>query len=247
MSLQLFEEAKRGLQASFEGCVLIEQRPFLEPILKLVTGSMAPASTSNGRHGGFEGGLACHTYDVWRLARAMALGVRSEMNIHTLVDLNQYDPREIESQNASLNLGSVFKVCLLHDLNKVMSLNDDPYYVPNILTSGLRSGPKPWKISDAAMPVASVYRSLRQSGFEDHPVVTLAAGPSTQIREGQASLALAYHLSPGLAQFISEDEEFAVIYHDGAYISTRDGVLGRKSALQSVLHAADMIASGFLC
>lgn len=247
MSITLFEEAKGALNEALEQYVKEEERPHLKPVLDLITGSMVPASTSLGRHGGFEGGLACHIYDVWCLARDMACKVSNLMVTRRQVDALVYDGKELSGQVVSLDRGSVFKVCLLHDLNKVVSLNNDPYYIPNILSSGQRSAQKPWRIHDAADAVQSVRINLLGSGFEDHPVVKLATGPSTQIREGQASLAVAYHLSPGLEPFVSEDEAFAVIYHDGAFVSTRDGVMSRKCALQVILHAADMIASGFLC
>jgi hypothetical protein len=247
MSITLFEVAKEALNEALERHVREEEWPHLKPILDLVTGSMAPASTSLGRHGGFEGGLACHIGDVWSLARNMAGSVSNLMIGRKDAYPSVYDGKEISGQIISLGLDSVFKVCLLHDLNKVVSLNNDPYYINNILTNGQRSPQKPWKINEIAGSVESVRRNLQHSGFEDHPVVKLATGPSTQIREGQASLAVAFHLSPGLEPFISEDEAFAVIYHDGAFVSTRDGVMSRKSALQILLHAADMIASGFLC
>ncbi len=159
----------------------------------------------------------------------------------------QTPSEDVAEQAHSLALGSVFKVCLLHDLNKTLSIGDEPYYIPNFLAKGGRSETKPWKVNPKADAAESIRLFLISNGFEDHPLVTLACGPSTQIRDGQVSLAVAYNLSPGLRSVISEAEEFAVIYYDGAFVSTRDGVMAKDSALQIVLHAADMIASRFLC
>lgn len=233
---ELFEQAKRELNEALEVHVAPEERPLLKPVLDLVTGSLAPASTSKGRHGGFEGGLTCHICDVWGVAKGMAQCVVAQLR----------GADDAVEQTTSLSLGSVFKVALLHDLNKTLSIGDEPYYIPNFLAKGGRSETKPWKINPKAEPAESIRLFLIQNGFEDHPLVTLACGPSTQIRDGQVSLAVAYSLSPGLRGVMSAAEEFAVIYHDGAFVSTRDGVMAQDSALQIVLHAADMIASRFL-
>jgi hypothetical protein len=253
MSMILFEEAKEVLGAAMNEHLAQDELSAMTPILGLITGNMPPASSSKGRHGGFDGGLACHVRDVWEVARGLAAGTVEVLTsrIRSVVTGpgagSVYDAQKMHEQVTSLRLGSVLKVCILHDVNKTFSINSKPHYIPNILAKGGRSDQKPWRTNPESEPVASIHAILMEAGFDAHPLMSLFTEPSSvQVRDGQISLAVAEATSPGIKSVLTFAERHAVIYHDGAFVSQRDGVCSNENSLQMVLHAADMIASRFL-
>lgn len=227
-----------------------EMRPVLDLLLADAT---IPASTSNSKHGAFEGGLIVHTYRVWSLLHTLV--DRASMQLNMWDDLPApyvMDGPALAGQVASMTAGAVFRVALIHDLNKVRDLKGQPYYVPNILKSLKRSTEKPWKTSDTAGAFGNLKEAVMRINAQaagpvfDHGFVTLLSDDGIQIREGLISLALAIQASPALESRINAVERNAIIYHDGAYAG-RTGLSEHETVLQILLHAADMIASKFVC
>lgn len=248
-ALALFEEAREELRNAIDREIpLDKEKKAFRSVLDIITSSFAPASTSGGRHGGFEGGLTCHTRDVWSLASRMAAQSVDVFlpRIQTASrGGSEYDREDLETGMAGVSQASVLKVCIIHDLNKVSTFDGKPHYIPN---AGVKKvGAKLWKVNPDSEVSPTIKRSLAEIGMEDHPVIGLLSGKSVQIRDGQVSLATAYAMVPELKGMLSEEEEFAVVYHDGAFVSLRDGLMSKNSALQIILHAADMIASRFFC
>lgn len=247
MSQELFNKARSELQSSVDELFEGEEKDRMNSILGLIINGMPPASSSLGRHGGFPGGLACHVRDVWSIARSMAAAIKPIIHSRFDDSATVYSVETINQEVLNLRPSSVLKVCLLHDLNKVMTINGEPHYVPNILDKGTVSPRKPWKTNPAADSAASVLSALKQMGFEDHVMTCLFASmTSVRMRDGQVSLAVAERVSPGILATLTSAEKHAVIYHDGAFVSLSDGVCSDENALQMVLHSADMIASRFL-
>ena len=50
-------------------------------------------------------------------------------------------------------------------------------------------------------------------------------------------------LLPGLYAVLNEEVRFAIRYHDGAYGCDKYEMGGKETALQMLLHAADMLSS----
>lgn len=201
----------------------LERAALLQPIINRMEASKAPASTSVGRHGGFEGGLADHTLLVMRLA----LGFRD-----TLGDL-------IHGDTPAPTPSSVVTATLLHDLNKVERLDGQPHYVPNFLTGGERSTKKPWKANEEINPLSQALTDTTTAAIK-----ILIEHPSLQYPSGLLSLALAEKWSPGLVATLSEDEKQAIVWHGGAYEKgNRSGFANKESLLWLVTHAADFAAA----
>ena len=230
----------------------IDMAPVLDLLLK---DQSVPASSSLSNHGGFPGGLIVHTHRVWKVADAMAQGAHQAlMRSLGMPSPLVGDPAHLEMQISSLDAASIFRVAVIHDLNKVRDFQGNPYYVPNILKGGKISEAKPWVINKEAGALPSLLRSIesKMGALLPTDAVTVAESwwsmmlntGGIQIRDGAISLALAKQVSPTLE--LSADEISAVLFHDGAYAG-RSGLQDNESALQIVLHAADMIASRLLC
>lgn len=114
---------------------------------------------------------------------------------------------------------SVIRVCLLHDLGKVGQF-DKPGYIPNMLKGrATKANPNPLPVQSTAKP------------FAVNPALLPVAH---EVR----SLAIA-------AQYIdlTEEEQFAILYHNGMYSSLKYDLQGHETPLQMLLHFADMWAS----
>lgn len=257
----MFESAKAGLDSSMESLIHNpEVKSAMRILLDALYDSGAPASATVTNHGAFDGGLTCHVHCVWEIARglfgqahptmnSMALGLRQYLG-----DIQGKLP-EVHDNISGLNYESLFKVCVIHDFNKIRTLNGKPYYVSNILASGKRSTAKPWEKSEESDPVVVTRKLIKDLSVQLTP--GLADLPTTPFlefldprffsyREGLVSLATALHVSPEIGPFLNAMEREAIILHDGAYAG-KTGLIGKESMLQIVLHAADMLASQFFC
>lgn len=253
----LGEELRDAVRANISS---EEEGGAVNRLIDAISDSMAPASTSASHHGGFDSGLLWHTVCVWRIAKGLFLGGMPAMNDTFSILAQSLGSEKWPAEKAAANLngttlGSLLKVCIIHDMNKIRTLNGTPFYVPNILKSGKRSEPKPWEVSDDANPIQTIQRFVQQVSLSsDHPGAPQSAATFLAMldpnyitcRDGLVSLAVAIHFSPEMAKFITQSEKEAVIFHDGAYAG-RSGISGKESVLQIILHAADMLASRFFC
>ncbi len=224
-----------------------ERGPIYQPIVDALIASDSPASASNSTHGGFEKGLLVHTVRVFQVATQLASG--GEKYLRTFIGRKHpivQDEEKYESLIGSINPGSIFVASLLHDLNKLRTVCGNPYYVPNMLKSGVRSDKKPFEINkDVPSPfvyLAKLARGENVSSWTD----VFACDTGVLVRDGLISLAVAAQIQPELMNYITAYETDAVIFHDGAYAGRKD-LAGRESPLQILIHAADMIASRVLC
>ena len=223
-------------------------------ILSAIADSKAPASTSLKRgHGAFEDGLLFHSWRVFQVANSLACGLVSHAGIVDLLTegappYTKLDAAGSIGQLDSLQVASLLKVAILHDLNKLQDPLGRPYYVENLLKSGSRSTDKPWEISEASDVFAALDSQLKQyAPQEAHNWWTglLASGLIT-VREGLVGLAVAESIAPGITICLSDIEKQAIIFHDGAYAG-RTGLPTVEPLLMIVIHAADMISSRYLC
>lgn len=236
------------LHEACKSFVPADEQASLTPIINLVVESKAPASTSSSKHGAFDGGLAAHVDMVYTIASGLlgqTLPVLQSLCFPESAQNYQFDLPSLAEEVRALSHGSLFKVALIHDLNKVRTIDGRAYYEPNILVKGNRSEAKPWKVSDGPTPFQVAADRLIALGLpQNDPVISLLRSPGIEVREGVISLAVARAVSPELK--ISDQERNAIFYHDGAYAG-RSGLTGNESALQILLHAADMLASRFVC
>ena len=96
----------------------------------------------------------------------------------------------------------------LHDLGKCGQFGK-PNYIPNILSSGEQSKPKPFITNPDLLYVAHEIRSI--------------------------SMAQMYI-------DLTEEEQFAILYHNGMYSPLKYDLSGKETPLQMIVHWADMWA-----
>ena len=162
------------------------------------------APCSSGNHLACEGGLAEHSYNVYRV-----------MNIDAACKLST------DEYNAMRD--AIIITSLLHDLGKCGD-HGKPGYVPNMIKDG-----RPTK--------AEPEQKYKQS--EDKPF------------KGNTDLMYIPHEVRSVAiteRFISltEEEEFAILYHNGLYGDFRYAISGKETPLYLLLHHADMWASRYV-
>lgn len=229
-------------------------------LLDALYSSGAPASAAVTNHGAFDGGLTCHVHCVWEIARGLFGQAHPVMNSMAL-DLRPYlgeiqnKLTDVHKNISELNYESLFKVCVIHDFNKIQTLGRNPYYVPNVLASGKRSTAKPWEKAEDSDPLFATRKLIKDlssqltPGMADSTIIPFLQFLNPHFvscREGLVSLVTALRISPGIAPFLNDTEREAIILHDGAYAG-KTGLIGKESMLQIVLHAADMLASQFFC
>ncbi len=121
--------------------------------------------------------------------------------------------------HADLYYQSIILVCLLHDLGKAGQF-DKPGYVPNMLKGRpTKANPNPDPKQSETKPY-EVNKALLPVAHETRSIVIAS-------------------------QFIdlTEDEQFAILYHNGMYGTAKYDLQGHETPLQMLLHFADMWAS----
>jgi len=241
-------DAVRGFRSEIETLQDPDRKDRLTKVLDYLLAQQTPASTSRSRHGSFDGGLVVHSWMFYRIARSISVGGLLEA-VQDLASMYS-EPvipslENLVSTMSNVNHSSILTVALLHDLNKAITLNGTPYYVPKILTGGQRSENAPWKISeDAKTPMAALAGAvlIDDSAWAQ---AFVEMEDAISVRDGVVSLAAAEKLSPGILQTLSGDEKFAIAYHDGAYAG-RTGLQNKETGLQLVCHFADLVAARWL-
>ena len=121
--------------------------------------------------------------------------------------------------HASLYYQSIILVCLLHDLGKAGQF-DKPGYIPNMLNGRpTKANPNPEPEQSKAKPYEG-NKALLPVAHETRSIVIAS-------------------------QFIdlTEEEQFAILYHNGMYGTAKYDLQGHETPLQMLLHFADMWAS----
>ena len=143
-----------------------------------------PASTNH--HLNYPGGLAEHSLNVYKRARALN-----------------------ECFEAGIPEDSIVITSILHDLGKTGQFGQLGYK-PNVLKNGSISESKPFVVNKDLLPVDHELRSIFiASRYID----------------------------------LTEDEQFAIMCHNGLYGNQKKTVLGNETPLYMILHFADMWAS----
>jgi hypothetical protein len=62
---------------------------------------------------------------------------------------------------------------------------------------------------------------------------------------GRESLMTIQAYGPDLFAKLNDSEKFAIIYHGGAYETSRFELAGKEDMLQIIIHAADMLSSRY--
>ncbi|WP_341479748.1 HD domain-containing protein [Clostridium beijerinckii] len=131
--------------------------------------------------------------------------------------------------SAALNIGLALKyenshslviAALLHDVGKMGQFNK-PNYVPNMVKDGRVTKAEPvqkYKISES-----KPYASNPELLYVDHEI------RSIQI----------------ISQYLdlTEEESFAILYHNGMYSNLKYALNGKETPLQMIIHFADLWAS----
>jgi hypothetical protein len=177
---------------------------------------VAPASSSKSYHHCYEGGLLHHIYQV------IKIGLRFQVNSSELINAQEF-----------------VTTAILHDIHKVCDHEGHSYYITNLLKSGKQSDAKPFKISDEYGDIAKYVSQ------HDDVVLNYFAENSNIKPTGHLSLMTLLHYSKDLYDDLTEDEKFAIVNHGGAYETSGYSLAGKETALQIVLHAADMLSSRY--
>lgn len=120
------------------------------------------------------------------------------------------------------NDSSIIICSLLHDLGK-MGQYDKPYYVPNMLKGrATKANPNPEPYQSDKKP----YITNSELLYVDHEVRSIAIA-SRYIE-------------------LTEEEQQAILWHNGLYGSFKYQIQGRETSLYMLLHFADMWASRIL-
>ena len=254
---QVIELAKERVSSALQTVRPHFSRPgeyeAMERLTRFLCESEAPASSSASHHGAFPGGLLVHSFRVYEVLCNLASNIANGPGgLGLLGGLSEETCRARDimvSEIISLNPGSLFKVAILHDFNKLQDLLGRPVYIPNVLKSGQISAAKPWEKNKKAGAFACLGESMQCNG----PAAAmpswwnvLLGAEGISVRDGVISLAVAESIVPGFNQFVSQQEANAIIYHDGAYAG-RTGLQGNECLLQILLHAADMVAARLIC
>lgn len=242
------DDATRGFRKEIEGLKDPVRQAHLSNVVDYLVEKRQPASTGRGRHGAFDGGLLVHCWMMFRVAGSVsALGLLPTISdlVLTYTEPVIPDASGTIATMSHVNHASMLTAILLHDLNKAVSINGEPYYVPKILTSGARSEKVPWEISDKIVsPIAALAETATPENSAWAKILA-EFQDCVSLRDGISSLAAAERISPGILATLSNDEKHAIVYHDGAYAG-RSGLQGKETGLQMVLHFADMIAARWL-
>ena len=161
------------------------------------------APCSGGNHLAYEGGLAEHSYNVYRV-----------MNIDATHKLST------EEYNAMRD--AIIITSLLHDLGKCGDYGK-PNYVPNMIRSKKKNENGEYELVQSE---AKPYETNKGLLYVPHEVRSIA------IAERFISL--------------TEEEEFAILYHNGLYGDFRYAISGKETPLYLLLHHADMWASRYV-
>ena len=161
------------------------------------------APCSGGNHLAYEGGLAEHSYNVYRV-----------MNIDATHKLST------EEYNAMRD--AIIITSLLHDLGKCGDYGK-PNYVPNMIRSKKKNENGEYELVQSE---AKPYETNKGLLYVPHEVRSIA------IAERFISL--------------TEEEEFAILYHNGLYGDFRYAISGKETPLYLFLHHADMWASRYV-
>jgi 23S rRNA maturation-related 3'-5' exoribonuclease YhaM len=109
-------------------------------------------------------------------------------------------------------------VSLLHDIGK-STYRGKPNYIPNMIQDKKNKG-------QLVQSEAKPYESNKDRLYIPHEVVSL------QIISKYIEL--------------TEEEEFAILYHNGMYVSSGRDINGKERPLQLLLHFADLWCSRFV-
>ena len=197
----------------------------------------APASTSNNYHHSYDGGLIVHITSMTDIAIKTRTSMLEVPHIQSGL-LRSDSPTEENDGFPSEE--SIFLVCLLHDLHKACDFVGRPYYTENMLKSG-RSEKKPYKINKDSFSFNEDIVVLNNRPRSTHFFLEHAElNPS-----GLLSLQVLSQYSPNLLDLLSTQEKNAIIYHAGAYETSRSKLSGKEDWLQIIIHFADMIDSRY--
>ena len=183
---------------------------------------MSPGSTSKQYHHAYQGGLIVHCDQLFQIAK----------NFWTSI-----------ADKVDCTLGEILTVATLHDFNKVADASGRPKYVDNFLKSGSQSEAKPFKISDEYgvwNHTATDPDNLGDPRALEYFLHHAKLSPS-----GRESIMTIQSFGPELMSKLNEAEVFAIIYHGGAYETSKYELSGKENSLQIIIHAADMLSSRY--
>ncbi|MBQ8280672.1 MAG: HD family phosphohydrolase [Roseburia sp.] len=161
------------------------------------------APCSGGNHLACEGGLAEHSYNVYRVMNVDAAHKLSTDEYNSMRD-------------------AIIITSLLHDLGKCGDYGK-PNYVPNFVRSKKKNENGEYELVQSE---TKPYETNKELLYVPHEVRSIA------IAERFISL--------------TEEEEFAILYHNGLYGDFRYAISGKETPLYLLLHHADMWASRYV-
>jgi len=182
----------------------------------------APGSTTKQYHHAYRGGLIVHCDQLFQIAKAFFGAIESV---------------------ADCNIGEILTVATLHDFNKVSDPSGRPKYTDNFLKSGSVSEAKPFKIN-SEYGVWN-HTAVDPDNLADPRALEYFLHHAELKPTGRESLMTIQAFAPDLFAKLNDSEKFAIIYHGGAYETSRFELAGKEDMLQIIVHAADMLSSRY--
>ena len=182
----------------------------------------SPGSTSKQYHHAYSGGLIEHCDQLFQIAKKFWNSIEDQVDC---------------------SLGEVLTVATLHDFNKVADASGRPKYVDHFLKSGSLSEAKPFKIN-TEYGVWN-HTATDPDNLGDPRALEYFLHHAELKPSGRESLMTIQAFGPEVFAKLTEAEVFAIIYHGGAYETSRFELAGKENSLQIIIHAADMLSSRY--
>ncbi len=200
----------------------------------------SPGSTALRFHHAYDGGLLLHVMEVYHTALTVAehLGQRTAVLGVDGFAFTQNSKAFLSSLDLALAI-------FLHDLNKLGDAFGNSYYVPNMIKGGsVRSDREPFKTADKLYHYrTNPMEETKEAKAAHRAALYITSQCWGDLAEGDLSLAMVNAISPQLFGILSQDVQFAIRHHDGAYGRARRWLTGNETPLQMILHFADMWSS----
>lgn len=182
----------------------------------------APASSAVRFHHACNGGLLCHSVDVF------------------LIGLGLWKKQAVPGVTCHMSVEDLLLASLLHDFNKIGDSSGVSLYVPNFLKNGKRSDALPYETNDGLRKWSSgrAHDTLIHS-----EAAYLVEHGWDFLPDGLCGLAVIAAIDCTFLDSIPQVVRDAILYHDGAYGQSRGRLAGKETPLQQVLHFSDMWSS----
>jgi len=188
-----------------------------------------PASTRQSHHHAYRGGLFVHCCEVYNLMIALSQPLAAQPLLPP------------SYPTISISPASALLVAFLHDVHKLGDAAGHDYYEDNVsIKTGKVSDKIPFRTTEDYLKVSVVYHDQGPPNLPaEQAQFLINQGILADTPGGLQSLAYIHATAPALSAQLTEDEQFAIRHHDGAYGCSKYDLAGKETPLMIIAHAAD--------